>query len=208
MILAGALLAVSAQSAATEQPCADAMVVARIERATPTEIPRIPGEFVMRWPWVVELDVEQVLIGPIRSGPIEIRADLHSEFNPQLDHVLLFLQRRDDGRYWMTWFEWRIVRDRHGRFVIPLAEPLHPHHLAPHGAIPASYAASLRPVRYRGADAWWLRPPHLDRNELNALDPAWARRSGRAAYAVRGLFLEDLAALVRRQPGALCADDG
>ena len=206
LLLLGPRAAVAAEIMASDsRECFDAAVVAQVLRAIPTPIPDAgPDEIVMRWPWHLDLEVEQVLIGSPPPDSLRVVSIQHTGFNPQIKHFLFFLRREDNGKYVVAGMEFRIVRDNLGRFAMPLSAPLEEDQLRPEGRIDSGYEKRLKALRYVPRDAWWLRPPHLDSTELDGFDPAWAHRSGPGLVAKRGLILDDLAEMIRAQPGAVC----
>lgn len=175
-------------------PCFDLAVVARVMRQTPTPFPDAPeGVIVMSWPWNLSVAIEQRLAGREARKRINVAAIMHTEFNHEIEHFLMFLKRRPDG-YALVRMQYEIVEDASGRFVMPLAQPLSPDTLSENDLFPADYLRLLRPVRYRARDAWWLQKPHLDQNDNGDVDInayPWSKMKNGRVIADRGLRLSD-----------------
>ena len=177
----------AAQTQNRASRCYDAVVVARIADSIPTPIPDDPDAIVMRWPWHVEVDVDQVVMGRLPLGPRNVMASLHNDL-PE-ESYLLFLRRRGDGRHWIE--HWSpVVEDRRGRFVILANKPFEPSQLEPTGWLPGNYENWLRPVRYQPRDAWWLMGSAAGGNPRTT--PGWSRRIRDGVLALRGLYVDDL----------------
>lgn len=206
--IALAALPISAHAHEPEETprCYDVAVVARLIRETPEPFPDLgPDVIVIRWPWILEFETEEVVIGRVDHQRMRVTASMHTNFNRQIDHFLLFLRRYPDGRYVAEDIVVNVVRDRRGRFIIPLEAPIASEELSPEGWLPASYESYLRPVRYRSRDAWWLSEQYLDDDYLAETPPGWhIRRDGRVV-ALRGLYLSDLPTMMAQEASATCA---
>lgn len=191
---------------APETPrCFDAAVVARLVRETPGPTPdRGLDVFVMRWPWVLEFETEEVVIGRVGRGRLSVTAHMHINFNRRIDHFLLFLRRDSDGAYVAEDIVVNVVRDRRNRFVVPFDGPVAPDGLWPRGWVPEKYQSYLRPVHYRRRDAWWLSDGYVDRDYPAETQSGWHEwRDGRAV-ALRGLYMSDLPSMMAQATGAIC----
>jgi hypothetical protein len=92
------------QAADEDSPnCFDALVSARIVKQTPTPIPDCGKNcFVMRWPWIDEIDVTDTLDGIAPRGHMRVLTIQHTDYRP------------------MT-FEWALRRNSLGGFNAQLA---------------------------------------------------------------------------------------
>jgi hypothetical protein len=206
-LLIAAALAVLAASAQAQEPddCVDAIVVARLIRETPGPMPPRPTDpnlIVMHMPWIMELETEQIVMGHAESR-FSATLTKHSEFNPRIDHFLLFLHRDPGGEFTAVNALVYILRDRQGRFVIPLERPLEDYSLWPNGGWASeNYESYLRPISYRASDVWW--PTELDEYDLPANPPGWWVKRAGHVVALRGLYMDDLARMMAQEPGAIC----
>lgn len=197
-----ALLLAAAPAGAEAAQCFDVAVVARVTGTASTEYPDDdPEVIVMYWPWFVDLEVEQLLIGKERRERLRVTAMLHANYNPDIRHFLFLLRRGEDGRYRVVGTDTYIAEDHKGRFVRPLARPPEDHELYPARPMPRGYARWLKPLRYDVRKAWWLTPQFADSQDL-----PWARRSRGRAFAPRGLKVEDWASAMADEPGAVCGE--
>jgi hypothetical protein len=194
-----------AQEPAETPRCFDVAVVARLVRETPEPIPDLgPDVIVIRWPWVLEFETEDVVIGRVDRRRLRVTASMHTNFNQQIDHFLLLLRRDPDRGYIAEDIIVNVVRDRRGRFIIPFDGPVEEEGLRPEAWLPANYESYLRPVRYRNLDAWWLSEQYVDDESLAETPPGWHTwRDGRVV-ALRGLYLSDLPSMMAQEAGALC----
>lgn len=183
--------------------CFDVAVVARLVRETPGPIPDLGSDvIVMRWPWVLEFEIEEIAIGEEDRRRLSVSASLHAGFSSQVRHFLLFLRRDLELGYVAEDIVVTVLRDRRGRFVIPVDGPIGDDELRPSGWVPASYESYLRPIRYRGRDAWWLSEPYLD--YLAEAPHGWRTLSDGRAIALRGFHVNELERMMRQHPGAIC----
>jgi hypothetical protein len=138
-------------------PCFDVAVVARLLEQTPTPVPP-STDWVVRWPWKLSLGVEQVLAGTEARQRLTVTHIMHVRYRSEVKRALLFLRRRPNDDYIVVGIELDVVRDRVGRFVMPLASPPW---LPKDSLIPAEYERLMRPIRYAPSQAWWLRRSEL-----------------------------------------------
>lgn len=188
-----------AEGAEPDSPrrCVDVAVVARIVRQTPTEIPDIPGEIIMRWPWVIDLEVEEVIAGSEKRPRIQAVMSLHGDLTPRIRHGLFLLRRSDGGRYAVVDLESHVVTDRSGEFAIPMAEPPRDYDLAPEGWLPATYETWLKPIRYRSGQAWWLNMNYEGEDRPSDGEDAWQTVTRGVVVARRGFLARDVPALLK-----------
>jgi len=203
-----ALVAMAAPARAQDhRPCFDVAVVARLTKIAPDPIPDLgPDTIVMRWPWSLEFQTEQVLIGHVDRSRLQVTMSLHTYFRGGIDHFLLFLKRQDDGSYVAVNFETRVIEDRFGRFIVPIYYPLYePDDLdefVPGDWPPINYEQFLTPIRYDPEDAWWM--DHINEDEYADVPAGWFTRRGRNLVALRGLRLRDLPRMIAQDPAAIC----
>jgi hypothetical protein len=89
-----------AQGKPAAPECFDALVIASAIRQTPTRTPDCGGDcLVMRWPWILQLDVERVLRGTAPVGPVTVLSVQHTYW--KVDHGGL---------------PWRLRRNAYGGF--------------------------------------------------------------------------------------------
>ncbi len=205
LILAAPLVAPSLASAQDEAPsCFDVALVARVVDYDPRPLPDLGRDvIVMRWPWDLTLEIEQVLLGSERRERVRAAVSLHTQFNDDVEHLLFFLKRTDGG-YVATEFTAGIIEDRRGRFMTPVEAPLDVEEVYPATWIPADYENLLRPVRYRARDAYWLDDIQWQLEDGYPAVEGWSEIRGDSLVALRGIFLDDLADRLGGQPGALC----
>jgi len=177
--------------------CFDVALIARITRYDAGSMEWPDDVIYIRWPWTLDLAVEQVLIGTEPREDIEVLMSLHAQYRPEVEHVLFFLQGRDDD-YVVVGAETSVVRSRHGEFVMPLAAPLGDHDVIPRGWAPSNYESYLQRISYRTADAWWLH------EEYNSAMEGWSEQRGDYIVARRGLRLDELPSMLANSPRSLC----
>jgi hypothetical protein len=193
MILGAALAGMPAvTSAAAESNCYDAAVVAAINGYTFLPLPPAgPNEIVLSGPVRLQLDVEQVVFGPLREGQLSVTMVLHTRLNQNIQHVLFLLKRRPNG-WGVEHIEPFVIPDHRGRFVVPMAESQTIEYLAPNGWIPVDYERWLRPIRYDPREIWWLAEPHLHADQLTAPADGWSRPAGHRRIVLRGLLVDEM----------------
>lgn len=84
---------------ASEIECFDAEVFASINRQTPTVMTECEDCLVMRWPWIVELQVERVHAGELERGPATALTMQHDYYNRDLGARRWWLRRNTLGTY-------------------------------------------------------------------------------------------------------------
>ena len=97
-----ALVATSGHAAAqeAEADCFDALVYASIARQTPTLQPGCGDDcIVMRWAWIVELDVERAIKGKAGSGRLTVLTSQHSYYRSDLGMRRWWLRRNELGGF-------------------------------------------------------------------------------------------------------------
>ncbi|KQW82233.1 hypothetical protein [Brevundimonas sp. Root1279] len=100
-----ALLAIlAATSAATssfaqDPECYDAEVSARIVSQTPTVMPGCDDCIIMRWPWILDLDVRRVHSGEVARGRMTVLTFQHTDFRRDLGSVRWKLRRNTLGGF-------------------------------------------------------------------------------------------------------------
>ena len=78
-------------------PCFDAEVFGNMLRQTPTPIPDCGSDcLVMAWPWVVELDVDQVVRGAAPTGRLLVLSIQHTDYRSNVGGRLWLLRRNSD----------------------------------------------------------------------------------------------------------------
>lgn len=151
----------------------------------------------MRWPWVLDLEVEEVVAGSERRARIQVTLSMHSEFTTRIRHGLFLLRRVEGGRYAVVDWDSHVVTDRGGAFVIPVAEPPHDYDLIPEGWLPANYEAWLKPIRYRSGQAWWLNMNYEGEDRPLDGEDAWRTVTEGVVVAKRGFMVGDVPALLK-----------
>lgn len=108
LVFLSALAAASAWSAtsaiAQDAECYDAEVSARIVSQTPTVMPGCNDCIIMRWPWIVDLDVRRVHSGEVRRGRLTVLTVQHTDFRSDLGAVRWKLRRNTHGGFNIVWF--------------------------------------------------------------------------------------------------------
>lgn len=84
---------------AAEPDCYDALVVAQIARQIPTAIPNCDGCIIMRWPWLIDLDVLHVSRGRAPQGRLTVLTIQHTYYRTDAGPVRWWLRRNRDGGY-------------------------------------------------------------------------------------------------------------
>lgn len=104
LLFLSALAAASAWSAtsaiAQDAECYDAEVSARIVSQIPTVLPDCGDDcIVIRWPWILDLDVRRVHSGDARRGRLTALAVLHTGYRHDLGSRRWKLRRNDLGGF-------------------------------------------------------------------------------------------------------------
>jgi hypothetical protein len=83
-----------------DSECFDAQVYARIAHQTPTILGNCdPNCIVMDWPWILELDVDRVLNGNVRSNHVTVLTVQHTYYRTHLGARRWWLRRNSLGAY-------------------------------------------------------------------------------------------------------------
>jgi hypothetical protein len=211
-------------------PCFDVALVGRLVKQTyvPGGIEPSPDPDTVTLDSLFELGIviEQRLAGEESRARITVPVAMHTKFSDNIRRLLLFLQRRPGGAYWVVGVYTSVIQDRAGRFVIPTPQRLSLKPFRWYNYIPSDYEQLLRPVRYAPARAWWLKRDWLDaipQCEIAQLDYKficerpdfdgkktqtdlaaypWGTLKGDWMVADRGLFLTDL---VKADAGLRCS---
>ena len=87
-----------AAAAQSEDDCYDARVSAVIVQQVPTIMPDLgDGSIVIRWPWIIDLEVRSVLEGEAPLGAVTVLTVQHNYFRRDLGERLWALRRNDLG---------------------------------------------------------------------------------------------------------------
>lgn len=98
--IAGATIMLAASPAfASETECFDAEVSASISRQTPTVMPDCDDCIIMRWPWIVELQVQRVHSGRLPRGQVTVLTVQHTYYRRDLGARRWWLRRNTLGAY-------------------------------------------------------------------------------------------------------------
>lgn len=88
----------AAAPASDGRDCFDAAVRATIVRQTPTPFPEFDdGSIVMRWPWVLELNVERSGRGRVPGGRLTVLTMQHAHYRTHLGARRWLLRRNELG---------------------------------------------------------------------------------------------------------------
>lgn len=101
-VCAPALAAFAAFGGAPAQsatPCYDAEVSARILSQTPTVAPDCDDCILMRWPWIIDLDVRRVHSGGVGRGRLTVLAVQHTAIRRDPGSVRVRLRRNAEGGF-------------------------------------------------------------------------------------------------------------
>ena len=91
-------------AAAQDAECYDAEVSARIVSQTPTVMQDCNDCIIMRWPWIVDLDVRRVYSGELRRGRLTVLTVQHTDFRRDLSAVRWKLRHNSQGGFNVVWF--------------------------------------------------------------------------------------------------------
>ena len=89
---------------AQDAECYDAEVSARVVSQTPTVMPDCDDCIIMRWPWIVDLDVSRIHSGEVRRGRLTVLTVQHTDFRHDLGIVRWKLRRNTLGGFNVAWF--------------------------------------------------------------------------------------------------------
>lgn len=188
-----------ALGAENEPTCFDLAVIAHITGNVPTAFPpEQRSQPIAHWPWIADLNVEKVLLGAEGRGRLQTKQNQHIGYNTKYQHFLLLMKRRGDGDYSIVDVQPQVIRDREGRFVIPLTDPWVLHQ----GWNSSEFTEAAKPIRYRVADAWWLARWNM--RDVRDAGANWAAYTHGHAVALRGLYIDDLVTLLRPRWQKLC----
>lgn len=112
-VSAGVAASPLAAAPAPEADCYDSLVLATIHRQTPTPIPNCGDDcIVMRWPWIVELDVERVVRGKLVPSRLTVLTVQHSNYRTDLGAWRWRLRRNTLGGFNVIGFKVPGFEDR------------------------------------------------------------------------------------------------
>jgi len=98
-LVAATILLASSPAFASETECFDAEVSASISRQTPTIVPDCGDCIIMRWPWIVELQVQRVHSGRLARGQVTVLTVQHTYYRRDLGARRWWLRRNTLGAY-------------------------------------------------------------------------------------------------------------
>lgn len=84
---------------AQEADCFDAEVSARIVQQTPTVMSSCDDCIIMRWPWIIDLDIRRVYSGPVERGHLAVLTLQHTDFRRDLGARRWKLRRNTQGSF-------------------------------------------------------------------------------------------------------------
>jgi len=98
-VIGGLLAAALAATPAAARPgprlhCTDAIVVADIVRQSMWPLSPSASAFVMRWPWLIEIEVHRTLEGEVEPGRVTVLALLHGSLAATGPHTLHLRRNR------------------------------------------------------------------------------------------------------------------
>lgn len=182
LIFSGMLLfawAAQAEPASEAPKCADLVVIGKILSYHPTEVADEPDTIVITWPWKLNIEIEEVLLGDFPPRRMRVTAILHMRYNSSIEHFLMYFTKTTDG-YLLDRgrMSSEIVRDRAGHLVLPLIEPAADYEMLPDGWMPRDYLSRLRPLFFGHDGVWWMKTEAEDGHLVN--DQSWEKvyRSG------------------------------
>jgi hypothetical protein len=89
-----------AQSLDVAPECYDAIVEGKIEKQTPSVFSDSnDGSITMVWPWLLSLNVRQVVVGSIPTGPLQVLSMQHTSFRKGLGSRRWWLRRNSLGGF-------------------------------------------------------------------------------------------------------------
>ena len=99
MLAMATCIACSTQPETSEGECFDAEVSAEIIQQTPTVVPECDDCIIMRWPWIVDIDVRRVHSGDVTRGPLAVLTLQHNDFVSGLGVQRWWLRRNASGGF-------------------------------------------------------------------------------------------------------------
>ena len=165
--------------------CVDLVVIGKLVEQEPTPF---PGGLIMQWPWELTVNVEQVLYGTVSTERVTFTMLLHAQI---IDQRFMFMLHRTATGYVTAEISepiYRAVKDRGGKLMMPIPEPLTSDDLSPKSWIPVDYEQYLLPINYDYREFELDQPPRWE-NEYKA-GSNWLTKSGDHIYAKRGLPLD------------------
>ena len=83
---------------AEESECYDAEVSASIISQTPTVMPNCGEDcIIMRWPWILEIDVQDIHFGEVPTGPLMVLSVQHTDIRGDLGVLRWKLRHNAQG---------------------------------------------------------------------------------------------------------------
>jgi hypothetical protein len=130
IFIALAFVGVSAARAGdvpAEPECFDALVSASIDRQTPTVVPDCGDDcIIMRWPWVIELNVERVIKGKVPSGTLTVLTVQHTYYRTDLGAKRWWLRRNTLGAFNVLHLDQKARSDRCPAGTLPAKPYIQP----------------------------------------------------------------------------------
>lgn len=198
---AAMMFCIFAAPALAEPTCFDLAVIAKSPRYKwlPIASAHDPGDIILSRPVRVSFDVEQNLIGSFFLDKIQVETILHTEYNRQIRHFLLFLKKRPDGRLSLVRLQPYVVQLSNGNYALPLIEPMEENDLQPEGFISLDYQDRITKLHYAASEAWWLDSDRksLDDQQQLTQDYPWLEFKRGRVTAPRGLDARSLIDLTR-----------
>jgi hypothetical protein len=184
--------------------CFDLAIIAEAPRYRWFPVRAEPDEIILRSPVSIRFVVREVLLGTYGPDYIDIIESMHTEFNSDIDHFLLFIRKEGKQKYSLKGLHYQLVEDRSRQLVWPIAAPIDLSE-PESDFTPSNYQTLLRPISYRPKDAWWLETP-------SGMDPPppeeylWGRLDKNGTIiASRGIRAVDLVAAAAAER---CKPDG
>lgn len=182
-------------AAAGDRRCFDVAAIASLERYEPTDIEEVRRELggdaiVIRWPWLVDIDIDKVILGVEPRRNLRVTLTLHNALRRDIAHVLLLMRRTRDGGYVVVDYDPYIARDHHRRWVRPVEGPEAAGMLADWAD--GDFTRWLRPVSFAAARVWWNDRKRTDALAGIAGASGWSAVSRGRLVARRAFHLSDL----------------
>jgi len=99
LVIAVLTLAGTSGAFAQTAECYDVEVSAHIVTQTPAEMPECGDCIVMRWPWILDLDVREVHAGDLEPGPLTVLSMQHSDIRSDIGLARWKLRRHQQGGF-------------------------------------------------------------------------------------------------------------